>query len=153
MPTLHFSIQINAPKQKVWDIMLADATYRAWTEPFHASSYYQGDWSEGSKMLFLGPNDDGTTSGMVSRIETNRLYEFISIEHRGEMQNGVEDTTSERVKKWAGAHENYTFTEKAGVTEVVVDLDMDIEGEFAEMFKNMWPKALNTLKEIVELKK
>lgn len=150
MPTLHFSIQINAPKQKVWDTMLADTTYHQWTEPFHAGSYYEGDWSEGSKMLFLGPNDDGTLAGMVSRIEANRPYEFISIEHLGEVHNGIEDTTSERVKQWAGAHENYTFTEKDGVTEVGVDLDLNVGGEMAEMFEAMWPKALKKLKELAE---
>ena len=39
--------------------MLADDTYREWTSAFHPGSYYKGDWSEGSKILFLGPGDDG----------------------------------------------------------------------------------------------
>ncbi len=151
MQYLHFSTTINAPKEKVWDTMLEDATYREWTEPFHAGSYYEGDWSVGSKMLFLGPNDDGTTGGMVSRIVENRLYDFISIEHLGEVMNGVEDTTSERVKAWAGAHENYTFTENEGKTEVRVDLDFaDGNPEMMAMFEAMWPKALAKLKEIAE---
>ncbi|MDQ5893468.1 MAG: hypothetical protein QG640_480, partial [Patescibacteria group bacterium] len=31
MQKIHFSIQINAPKEKVWDTMLGEATYREWT--------------------------------------------------------------------------------------------------------------------------
>ena len=79
---------------------------------FTAGSYYSGDWSKGSKILFLGPGEDGKTSGMVARIAENRPYEFISIEHLGEVVNGVEDLTSEKVKSWAGAHEDYTFTKQ-----------------------------------------
>lgn len=131
--------------------MLEDATYREWTESFHEGSYYEGDWSKGSKMLFLGPGDDGAIGGMVAKIVENRPYEFVSIEYMGEIANGVEDTTSERVRSWAGAHENYTFVETNGTTEVQVDIELgDDLGAMKEMFEGMWPKALAKLKEIAE---
>ncbi len=150
MQKIHFSIQINAPKEKVWDVMLGDVTYREWTKAFHEGSYYKGDWSEGSKMLFLGPDETGTSEGgMVSRIKENRKYEFISIEHIGIVANGVEDTTSEEATKWSPAFENYTFIEKNGSTEVSVDMEA-ANDEYKEMFENMWPKALQKLKEVAE---
>jgi uncharacterized protein YndB with AHSA1/START domain len=150
MQKIHFSIHISAPKEKVWDVMLGDATYREWTVSFHPGSYYKGDWSEGSKMLFLGPDETGEKEGgMVSRIKENRKYEFISVEHLGMVMDGVEDTTSEDVKKWTPAFENYTFTEKDGGTEVRVDMEVASD-EFKEMFEGMWPKALLKLKEIAE---
>ncbi len=150
MNKLHFSIAINAPKAKVWSTMLDDKTYRVWTEAFTPGSHYVGDWSKGSKILFLGPDPNtGKLGGMVSRIKENRLHEYISIEHLGMVQDGNEDTTSEAVKAWAGAHENYTFKEKDGKTEVLVDIDSS-GGEFEEMFKDMWPKALQKLKELAE---
>ncbi len=148
MEKLQFKIDINAPKEKVWNTMLEDKTYRIWTEAFMEGSYYSGDWNKGSKMLFLGPGADGKTGGMVSRIKDNRLHEYISIEHLGEVIDGVEDTTSDRVKEWAGALENYTFKDKNGKTELVVD--MAINKEFKEMFEDMWPKALQKLKSICE---
>jgi hypothetical protein len=148
MEKLHFNIEINAPKEKVWDTMLDDKTYRLWTEPFMAGSYYKGDWNKGSKILFLAPGEDGKSGGMVSRIKENKKYEFISIEHLGIVKDGKEDTTSDAVKDWAGALENYTFKEKDGKTEVLVDLDSN--EEYAEMFNGMWPKALQNLKEISE---
>jgi uncharacterized protein YndB with AHSA1/START domain len=149
MQKIHFSIFINAPKEKVWDTMLEDKTYREWTAAFNPGSYFKGDWSEGSKILFLGPNPDGSgEGGMVSRIKENRNHEFISIEHLGFVKNDVEDTTSEEAKKWAPAFENYTFIEKDGGTEVLIDIDLDEEN--VPMFKEMWPKALQALKEISE---
>jgi len=150
MNKLNFSIVINAPKAKVWNTMLDDATYRVWTEAFSAGSHYVGDWSQESKILFLGPDPNtGKMGGMVSRIKENRFHEYISIEHLGMVHDGNEDTTSEAVKAWAGVHENYTFKEKGGATEILVDIDSS-GGEFEEMFKDMWPKALQKLKELAE---
>ncbi|UCF36571.1 MAG: SRPBCC domain-containing protein [Acidobacteriota bacterium] len=148
MKRLRYSITINSPKEKVWKTMLEDATYRIWSEVFMKGSHFTGDWSEGSKMLFLAPDECGKTFGMVSLIRKNRLYEFISIEHLGFLKDGVEDTTSPEVKAFAGAQENYTFTEKDRRTEVLVELDT-VE-EYAGMFEDTWPRALEKLKELAE---
>lgn len=148
MEKLHAHIHIDAPVEKVWDTMLEDATYREWTKPFNATSYYEGSWSEGSKILFLGIEEDGSKSGMVSRIKENRLHEFISIEHLGMIKNGVEDTTSDEVGKWAPSYENYTFTKVDDGTDV--DVDILIDSEYKTMFEDMWPKALQLLKELAE---
>lgn len=148
MSKLNFSVVINATISKVWDTMLEDKTYRIWTEEFAPGSHYAGNWNKGSKILFLGPTEDGKLAGMVSRIKENELHKYISIEHLGEVYDGIEDTTSERVKVWAGALENYTFIDKNGKTELIVD--MDINEEFKEMFEDMWPKALRKLKSLCE---
>jgi uncharacterized protein YndB with AHSA1/START domain len=149
MQKLHYSISINAPIKKVWDTMLQDETYRQWTSAFNAGSYFKGNWENGSKMVFLGPDPEtGKEGGMVSRIAENRPYEFISIEHIGIIHDGVEDTTGEEAKKWTPAFENYTFTEKDGVT--TLDIEMDSLEENAEMFDEMWPKGLQKLKEVAE---
>lgn len=148
MQKLNFSIVINAPIEKVWDTMLEDKTYRQWTDAFSSGSYYAGSWDKGSKILFLGPNEQGVMGGMVSRIKDNRKHEFISIEHLGMVNDGVEDTTSEAVKQWAGSLENYTFKNLNGKTELLIEID--INDDFKDMFNDMWPKALQKLKEISE---
>ncbi len=148
MEKLHYSIVIAAPKQKVWETMLNDDTYRKWTEVFNPGkeSYYEGSWETGSDMQFLGPEEDGTVSGMISRIKESRPYDFLSIQHLGELNHGVE-------KAWempAGeeALENYTFNEVEGGTEVLVGID--VLAEYKDMFNGMWPNALEKLKEITE---
>ncbi len=148
MKKLHVRIFIDAPRKKVWDIMLGDKTYREWTRAFHEGSYFKGDWKKGSKMLFIGPDENGGEMGMVSRIAESRKPEFVSIEHLGIYKNGVEDTTSAEAKKWSPAFENYTFKEKDGGTEL--HIDMDIEEENKAMFEKMWADALKLLKEVVE---
>jgi hypothetical protein len=148
MDKLHFSIVIEAPKEKVWDTMLQQDSYKDWTSVFAPGSHYVGDWNKGNKILFLAPGPNGEMGGMVSRIKENKQYEFISIEHNGIVQNGIEDTENESVKKWAGALENYTFKEKNGNTELLIDTDAS--EEYTEMFQDTWPKALQRLKELSE---
>lgn len=151
MQRLHFSIVINAPVEKVWKTMLEEETYRIWTDVFNpdSGSSYEGSWEEGSTIRFIGPDPEtGEKGGMLARIKENRQYEFLSIEHYGIIKNGVEDTESDEVKAWVPAYENYTFRTVDGGTEVSVD--QDINDEYKEMFEEMWPKALEKLKELAE---
>lgn len=148
MEKLHFSIVINAPKAKVWSTMLDDATYRLWTNVFNPveGSYYEGNWSTGSTMKFLGPEKDGSVSGMYSRVKENRPYEFLSLQHLGELIHGEE-------KPWPAESnmeffENYTLTETGNGTEVQIDIDSN--DTFKQMFENLWPQALEKLKELAE---
>ena len=147
--TMHFEITINAPVARVWDTMLAQETYRQWTAAFEPTSYYEGSWEKGSKMKFLGAGG----SGMISQIVENVPYKFISTEHLGEIKDGVIDTTSEAVKKWLPAFENYTFTDNGDSTLLQIDMEMGSSEEskqMKEMFEGMWPKALLLLKEVCE---
>lgn len=149
MQKIHFSIHINAPREKVWDIILGKVSYSQWASAFSPGSYFKGSWEEGSKILFLGQNPDGSgEGGMVSRIKENRPHEFVFIEHLGTISNGVEDTTSEEAKKWSKSYESYSFVDKDGGTEVSVD--MNTLDEYKNMFEEMWPKALQALKELAE---
>lgn len=146
MERLQFSTTINAPREKVWQTLWSDDTYPQWTAPFSptGASYAKTDWQQGSKVIF----GDDSGSGMLSRIAEKRPNEYMSFEHLGEVKDGVEDTTSERVSGWAGAHENYTLRDVNGQTEVFVE--SDITEEYKEMFEKIWPQALNRLKEISE---
>ncbi len=144
MKTIHLEKDIQAPVEIVWDTMLEDETYRQWTTAFTEGSHFEGSWKEGSKILFL----DANNNGMVSTIAENRPHEFISIKHIGIIHDGVEDTESEEAQKWAPAFENYSFTEKNGKTTVTID--MDIEEEYEPMFNEMWPDALDLLKDLCE---
>ncbi len=144
MEKLNFKTVINATPEKIWKILWDDATYRKWTSAFAEGSYAETDWKQGSKVLFL----DGQGSGMVSRIAESRPHEYMSFEHLGEVKDGVEDISSERVKAWAGSHENYTLKKIDGKTELIID--MDITPEFKDMFAQIWPKALENVKQLSE---
>ncbi len=145
MEKLNFSTSINAPKEKVWKVLWDDASYREWTSAFCDGSFAETEnWKEGSEVQFLDPNN----CGMVSKVVVNKPNEYMSFQHLGEIKDGVEDRSSDKVKEWAGATENYTLKETGGVTALAVDLD--IADEYKDMFAEMWPKALSKVKTLSE---
>lgn len=152
MEKLRFETDIVAPVQTVWSTMLDDATYRQWTAAFNPGSYYTGGWEVGDTIRFLGPNPDGSGSddqdGIVGTIVANRPNEYVSIEYIGLVADGEDDTTSNAAQLFAGTHENYSFRDNNGVTTLVVELDS--ADEYAEMFRRMWPLALDRLRDLAE---
>ena len=139
-----FKTTINAPSHRVWEVLWGDETYREWTSVFSPESMVETDWNEGSKVLFL----DGKGSGMVSRIARKKENEFMSFKHLGEIHNGVEDLSSDKVNSWSGAMENYSLKDIGGKTELIVEID--VTDDFKDFFMETWPKALEKLKSIAE---
>jgi hypothetical protein len=151
MKRLQFTAKINAPAAKVYDLMLGISnkqTYEQWTALFNPTSTFEGAWEKGSKMLFLGVDENGEKGGMVSEINDNVLNQFVSIRHYGLVKANVEITSGPEVEKWANGLENYTFLEENGFTTVTVDLDFS--HDFEDYMNETYPKALDRLKEICE---
>jgi uncharacterized protein YndB with AHSA1/START domain len=146
--TLHFEISINAKAMDVYNKMIDDKSYRQWTALFNPSSFYEGTWEKGSKILFVGFGEDGEKGGMVSRIKENIPGKFISIEHLGMLKGDIEILDGPDVEIWQGALENYTFTEVNGAT--ILSIDLDSNEEYKNYFDETWPKALKELKSICE---
>ena len=93
MKKLTFAIDIDAAVETVYACMLGlndKSTYEQWTALFNPTSSYLGDWSEGSKMQFVGVDENGDTGGVVSRIVKNMPNAFVSIQHYGLVQAGKE---------------------------------------------------------------
>ena len=151
MKKIHFTTEINAPAQKVYETMLGlndKSSYEQWTAAFNPTSTYEGSWEKGSKMLFVGVDENGKKGGMVSEIAENEPAKFVSIRHYGMVDGEVEITTGEQVEKWAGGHENYSYQENGGTTRVTVEMDT-IE-EYLEYFESTYPAALDKLKALSE---
>jgi uncharacterized protein YndB with AHSA1/START domain len=145
---LHFTATIDAPADKVYQNMLEDKSYRQWTSVFCPTSYFEGSWEKGSKILFIGLDAEGNKGGMVSRIRENIPGKFVSIEHIGLLNKGEEITSGPEVEAWAGAQENYSFKQEGDKTLVSVELD-SIKS-FEAFFHDTWPKALAELKRLCE---
>jgi hypothetical protein len=151
MKKLQFKTAINATAQKVYETMLGlkdKSTYEQWTAVFNPTSTYEGTWEKGSKILFVGVDENGKKGGMVSEIVAHQAAQFISIRHYGILDGDTEITSGEQVEQWAGGHENYSYQENKGVTTVTVD--MDAVEEYLDYFESTYPAALGKLKEISE---
>ncbi len=144
MEKLRFSIQIEAPTRKVWEVLWGDDTYPAWTRVFSEGSTAVTDWQEGSKVHFL----DGKGAGMYSVIDRRVDNELMIFRHLGEVRDGVELPPDEKTKEWENAIEQYTLREWNGGTELVAELDM-IAGSM-DYFGKTFPRALAEVKRLAE---
>ena len=134
---IQFTVEINAPVSVVWRHVTSPESSRIWTSAFAEGSHFKGSWEQGSKIQFLSPSGDG----MVAQVAENRGNEFISIRHLGFIANGVEDTTSEAVKDWAPAYENYTFLAVPAGTKMAVGVQ-DVFRQWEAHLSEAWAKAL-----------
>jgi len=139
-----FTIKINAPREKVWEVLWNDSTYREWTKVFSEGSRAVSDWKEGSKVQFLSE----TGEGMFSKIAKKVPNEFMSFTHLGVMKDGKELPIDKETEKWSGAQENYTLKEAGGLTELKVELDT--VDDYQEYFNETFPKALAKVKDLAE---
>ncbi len=146
MKKLEFTKQINAPAQKVWDVLWSEDTYPQWTKAFNPGgvSTVKSDWKIGGKTIF----GDAKGNGILSTIKSkNEPYELV-FEHLGEIVEGKEDTTSERVKSWAGSLEGYHLTENEGITTLKATIES--VDEWAEMLTKGFTKGLEVVREVAE---
>jgi hypothetical protein len=144
MEKQQFKVVIGAPREKVWDVLWNDSSYREWTSVFSEGSKVETDWKKGSKVLFL----DGKGDGMISMIAENVPNSFMSFKHMGTLIKGKEDTVNKEVQSWAGSEENYTLKSANGKTELTVDID--VTDDFKDYFKETFPKALDKVRELAE---
>jgi c-di-GMP-related signal transduction protein len=146
MKTENFTIGIHAAKEKVWNILWNDSTYRKWTAPFCEGSHIVTDWKENGKALFL----DSTKSGMFSVIDKIIPNELISFKHLGEVKNGVEQAPDEKSKQWAGSMEIYKLNVTNGFVTLIVEVD--VMEEMEKFIADTFPKALEIVKSLSEEK-
>jgi len=142
-----FSIDINAPRTRVWDMLWGADTYPQWTQPFCEGSFAESDWKEGSKILFMDTNRDG----MISTIDKKVPNEYMSFKMLGCIKKGVEDYESDIANAVTGGYENYTLTESNGITTLVAELGgAEMPKDIQDYLAAAWPKALDELKRIAE---
>ncbi|MDZ4840472.1 MAG: SRPBCC domain-containing protein [Bacteroidota bacterium] len=146
MKTFEFTKEINAPAEKVWETLWNKSTYSQWTSAFtpEGKCIVQSDWEVGGKTFFL----DDKGSGLVSTIKSkNEPYEIV-FQHLGEVKDGVEDTTSDDVKAWAGNNESYFLTENNGIT--TLRAVAHASEEWAEMMTKGFEFGLEEVKKLSE---
>lgn len=141
MKELQFSIEINASKERVWDTLWQDETFRAWAGIIDPGTHMVGDLKEGQDVQFISGNGYGVTS-FVEKLIAN---EFLLLKHRADTQENGE---REREKEWTGGEERYALAEKDGTTTLTAVFGVPPEME--AYFNDHYPKALEQVKILAE---
>ena len=141
---MQFSIEIEAPKEKVWQTLWEDKTFRDWGSIIDEGQYMEGVLAEGSEVQFISSEGLGVTSFVEKLIP----YEYVAFKQVADtMDSGKE----EREKEWTGGTESFELTEKNGITNLIVKIDIPLGLE--EIFKDRFPKALERVKILAEKKR
>jgi uncharacterized protein YndB with AHSA1/START domain len=145
MKELQFQVEINAAKERVWETLWQDETFRQWASIIDPETYMAGDLKEGNEIQFISAANGYGVTSLVEKLTAN---EFLLLRHRADTQGGGKQ---EREKEWTGGKESYLLAEKNGTTTLTVAFDVPTELE--EYFKVNYPKALERVKELAERKK
>ncbi len=146
METLSYEIIINAPKQKVWDVLWGSETYNQWTEFFSpGGSHMKSDWKVDGKTYFLNAQGEG----MVSTIDSLEKPDQLIFKHLGMVdKDGKEDTETMEIKQWSGFFEKYILIDYDGQTKLHVEVQ--IEKNWEENINNGFMKGLEIVKSLSE---
>lgn len=142
MKDMQFTIQINAPKEKVWQTLWQDETFRQWASVIDPETYMVGELKEGSQVQFISAHGGYGVTSLVAKLAEN---EYLLLKHQADTQDSG---AAKRDDQWTGGDEEYQLVESNGSTTLTVSFGVPPELE-AE-FKVSYPKALQLLKELSE---
>ena len=145
MKEMQFQVEINASREKVWDTLWQDKTFRQWASIIDPETYMVGDLKEGNEVQFISAANG---YGVTSLVEKLTPGEFLLLRHSADTQESGEQ---EREKEWTGGKESYSLSEKDGTTTLTAAFD--VPPELEEYFKSNYPKALEQVKVLAEIKK
>lgn len=144
MKEMQFRVEINASKERVWDILWQDETFRQWASIIDPETYMVGELKEGNEVQFIS---SASGYGVTSLVEKLTPGEFLLLRHSADTQ---EEGKRERAQEWTGGAESYSLAEKDGATTLTVAFDVPPEQK--EYFKANYPKALELVKVLAERK-
>jgi len=144
MKTLEFKITINAPNEKVWEVLWEDKTYREWAAVFCEGSYAVSTWEEGDPIHFLTPEGMGMNS-VIFKKEDN---EYMAFKHLSEIKDHIVLPVGEFSEGMSGGMETYRLVPIDIGT--VLEVTMDTEENYIDYFEDVFPKALEKIKELSE---
>ncbi len=139
---LEFSIDIEAETSTIWKALWDETAYREWAGVFFEGSFVVAeDWTAGSRVHFLGPDQNG----IYSFIEKHLPNQIMQFRHIGTVVDGVEQPVDDETAKWSGTRETYTLLK--GKTANTLMVEIDVMNEHLEFMTEKFPEALRKIKE------
>lgn len=142
MKNVHFSIDIQAPKAKVWEVLWQDQTFRQWAGVIDPGTYMLGELREGGEVQFISAENG---YGVTSLVEKLVPGELLLLRHHADTQDSGKH---EREQQWTGGTETYALAEKNDTT--VLTVSFSVPPELEAYFQVNYPKALEQVKILSE---
>lgn len=143
MDPLEFSIDIEAPRERVWAVLWHDETFRDWTSALvhdPAGARLESDWDEGSRFEYF----DGAAGsyGVIERLVPGHQVVF---RHLGELDSGADRPASEDDT----LVEAYRLDDAGDRTRLRLSIDTP-PADLRDTFEDALPRALERVKQLAE---
>lgn len=142
MKQMQFTVDINASKQRVWDTLWQDKTFRDWAGLIDPRTYMVGELKQGNEVQYISAENGYGVTSLVQELIPN---EFLLLKHQLDTQDSGKQ---EREKEWTGGEESYRLTGNNGATSLTATFDVPPEME--DYFNVHYPKALDRVKVLAE---
>ncbi|MBP7807172.1 hypothetical protein KA047_01610 [Candidatus Saccharibacteria bacterium] len=142
MKQMQFTVEISADRQKVWDTLWQDKTFREWAGLIDPGTYMVGELKAGNEVQFISAENGYGVTSLVAEVTP---CESLLLKNKADTQKSG---TESRDDEWTGGEENYSLTEKEGTTSL--SAAFDVPPEMEEYFALNYPKALQRVKELAE---
>jgi uncharacterized protein YndB with AHSA1/START domain len=142
MHELRLSVDIRASKERIWDTLWQDETFRQWAGIIDPGTYMVGELKEGSEVQFISSENGYGVTSLVEKVTPN---EYLLLRHRADTQD---EGQRERAQEWTGGKESYSLTSSGEATTLTAIFD--VPPEMKAYFEENYPKALEQLKTLAE---
>lgn len=142
MEEMQFTIEINASKEKVWDTLWQDDTFREWASIIDPETYMVGELIQGNEVQFISGSSGYGVTSLVEQVIEN---EFLLFRHSADTQD---EGKQDREKEWTGGEESYALSEIDGIT--TLNVKFGVPPELEDYFKINYPIALERVKLLAE---
>jgi hypothetical protein len=109
MKEMQFSVVINASKEKVWETLWEDVSFRDWANIIDEGTYIQGTMEEGNEIQFISSVNGYGVTDLIERLIPN---EFVLFRHSADT---IESGKQLRTNEWTGGSESYSLREKTAL--------------------------------------
>lgn len=139
MHKIQHSIDIEAPREKVWKILWNEESFREWSGSFTEKTLHlKSDWKEGGRFEYFEGN--AASYGIIDKLIPNKKVTF---KHLGEIQGDADHSYDDGARL-----ETYTLEQTGSITKLT--LDQDVPDEYRDMFEEATSKAFKKIKELAE---
>jgi uncharacterized protein YndB with AHSA1/START domain len=142
MAVQKFSIEIHAPRERVWQVLWNDTTFRDWANNIDEGTYLEGELKEGNEVQFMSASSGYGVTSVVEKLVPN---EFISFRHTMDTKESGE---RERDEEWAGGVETYALSKHDDITSVTIT--SEVPPSLEKIMAERTPKALARIKVLAE---
>lgn len=141
MEQVEFSININASREKVWNTLWNDETFRQWADIIDPGTHMVGELKEGAEVQFISGNGYGVSS-LVSKLTDNK---FLELKHRADTKD---NGSNGRDDHWTGGKESYSLLSEGELVRLRVAFD--VPPELVDYFNENYPKAMECIRRLAE---